>query len=116
MIQLADAEQAVYSSTVSWVGTTISIGIVAMILLIFFMVIKMSTDDSEKHSEIRKYIEALFGGQSSNAKEEENEETKRQAAERLAKEIGPFEDACPACQTPVTHQNIDCPSCGLRLI
>lgn len=116
MITLAEAEQAVYSSTVSWVGTTITIVVAAIILLIFFMVIKMSTDDSEKHSEVRKYMEALFGGLSSNSKDEGNEEAKRQAAERLAKEMGPFEDTCPACQTAVTHQHIDCPSCGLRLL
>ena len=106
-----------YSDTVNWIGTTLSIAVVVIILIIFFIIIKATTDDSDKHSEIKKYVEALFGGSpQASDKQKEEEETRAREAERVAKELGPFEDTCPACHTLVTDRHIDCPSCGLRLM
>ncbi|WP_152396407.1 hypothetical protein [Paenibacillus guangzhouensis] len=112
------SEQApLYSDTVNWIGTTLSIAIVVIILIIFFLIIKSTTDDSDKHSEIKKYVEALFGGGSqASEKQKEEDEARALEAARKAKELGPFEDTCPACHVAVTDKHIDCPSCGLRLM
>lgn len=108
-------QETVVSSTVNWVGTTISIGIVVIILAALFFILKLSGDDTGKHHEIKQYFNALFGGGVSPKENEEAEAKRKAEAARLAANADPFEEVCPACGEVVTHQDIDCPSCGLRL-
>lgn len=104
-----------YSNTVNWLGTTITLSVALLILLLFAYMIYISTTDSNKHSEFKQYLDALLGGTPSK-QDKLDEITKRTAAERLSRQLEPFEEACPACGGNITHKHIDCPSCGLRLL
>ncbi|SDW67816.1 hypothetical protein [Paenibacillus sp. CF384] len=79
--------------------------------------IRLSTDDSDKHPEIKQFVTALFGGAASPVQADPAASGQQEsAAARDALSEEPFTEPCPACGDPVTHQHVECPSCGLRLI
>ncbi|AZN39435.1 hypothetical protein [Paenibacillus albus] len=89
----------------------------ALVAAMIFM-IRISGDDSGKHAEVKQFVEALFGGSASQAASKETAE-ERQAENAIALQTAakqPFKEPCPACGDAVTHQDVDCPSCGLRLL
>lgn len=82
-----------------------------------FAIIRITTSDSDKHQQIRDFVETLFGTPAhlrpgSGAAEE----TAAGKEERLAPSGGPaYSEPCPGCGDTVTQLHADCPSCGLRL-
>lgn len=105
-------EEPLYGSAVHWTGTLIAVSVVLAIVIGMIAVVRMTADDSEKHRELKKYFEALFGGTA--PPDEPRKPSDRPAAAAAAAE--PFEEDCPACGADVTHLNAHCPSCGLRLL
>ncbi|MFC4775965.1 hypothetical protein ACFO9Q_04120 [Paenibacillus sp. GCM10023252] len=104
---------------ISWlnVGATIFVLLMTALLLgSMYMFIRISTDDSGKHSQLREMVETLFGtpahlrpgSAESAAAEGSTEGLKRASGE-------PFREPCPACSEIVTEEHAECPSCGLRL-
>ncbi|TYP70692.1 hypothetical protein [Paenibacillus methanolicus] len=83
-----------------------------------FAIIRITTSDSDKHREIRDFVETLFGTPAhlrpgSGAAEETaagKEERPAPAANGHA-----YSEPCPGCGETVTQAHADCPSCGLRL-
>ncbi|MBU5441039.1 zinc ribbon domain-containing protein [Paenibacillus sp. MSJ-34] len=104
-------EEPLYGSAVHWIGTFIAVSVVLAIVIGMIAVVRMTADDSEKHRELKKYFEALFGGAVSPYDPEKPSD--RTAAEPASAE--PFEEDCPACGAAATHRDEHCPSCGLRL-
>lgn len=101
-------------STMDIVGYSIVGVIAAAILITMFLLIKATTDQSDKHSYMKEIVEALFGTPA-HLRQGQPEEKKTDAAS-AAHPTEAFEEECPACQAKVTHQDADCPACGLRLL
>ncbi|WP_219835218.1 zinc ribbon domain-containing protein [Paenibacillus sp. R14(2021)] len=95
------------------IATSIVLILAGGLVAIMIYVIKLSSDDSGKQSELKQFVEALFGG--SSARQEQSAE-QESAAARLPDDANPFQEPCPACGEIVTHRDVDCPSCGLRLV
>jgi hypothetical protein len=105
---------------ISWMdvaGTTIVLVFAGSIVGAMGWVIRISTDDSGRHAELKAFMETLFetpahlrpgSGTDSN--------TPAQAGNHTNPHTQPFEDTCPACSEPVTQNDTFCPSCGLRLM
>jgi hypothetical protein len=106
---------------ISWMdvaGTTIVLVFAGGIVGAMGWVVRISTDDSGRHAELKAFMETLFetpahlrpgSGADSNSSPA--------PADNLAKpQSQPFQDTCPACSVPVTQDNTFCPSCDLRLM
>ncbi|SFT20083.1 hypothetical protein [Paenibacillus sp. BC26] len=99
------------------VATGIVLLIAGGLVAAMVFMIRLSTDDSGKHPEIKQFVEALFGGTASPVQADPaNSGQQESAAARAASSDEPFSEPCPACGDPVTHLHQECPSCGLRLI
>lgn len=82
-------------------------------------IIRLTTDDSDKHSQLKAFVEALFSTPSHlhQGDSDANEKASSEKAKRLHTiSKTPFSEPCPACQETVTHEHAECPSCGLRLL
>ncbi|QHW31587.1 hypothetical protein GZH47_12545 [Paenibacillus rhizovicinus] len=96
------------------IATIIVLVIAGTLVAVMVYILKLSADDSGKASELRQFVEALFGG--SARQEAAAEEDSAAARQRLAAHKESFSEPCPACGETVTHQDADCPGCGLRLV
>jgi hypothetical protein len=105
-------------SAVSWWGYGITFLVLFLLLGGMYALVRFMSDDSGKYEELKAMMDPLFhtpsflrpgtdSGDGSAARTET-------AASKRADES--FEDECPACRQRVTHENADCPSCGLRLL
>jgi len=87
--------------------------------MIFVIKLTTDTDDSEKHKQLREFIEALFGTpahlRQGGAAEESGKDSDAVKGRSSTAKADPFQEPCPACDATVTHEDADCPSCGLRL-
>ncbi|SEO41460.1 hypothetical protein [Paenibacillus sp. OV219] len=100
------------------IATAIVLAVAGALVAAMIVMIRISGDDSGKHTDLKQFVEALFGGSASLAASKETPE-ERQAEKAIALQAAakqPFTEPCPACGDPVTHQDVDCPSCGLRLL
>ncbi|MFC5699725.1 hypothetical protein ACFPVX_00405 [Cohnella faecalis] len=102
-------------SAVSVWGYSIAIGSILLLLGGMIAVIRASSDDSGKFSELRQMVEAMFGTPA-HLRPGSDDETESSRQTAAGKSYEPFEDRCPACQITVTHEHQNCPSCGLRLL
>ncbi|MBB3068203.1 hypothetical protein FHS14_001179 [Paenibacillus baekrokdamisoli] len=102
------------------VATSIVLFVAAALIGAMFLMIRLMSDGSDKHSELKAFVETLFGspahlrtGSDGNEPpiegKEANGQTKLTSAE-------PYTELCPACEETVTHEHEQCPSCGLRLL
>lgn len=96
-------------------ATAVVLLIAGGLVAVMVYVLKLSTDDSGKQSELKQFVEALFGG-SAARQASDAEDDDAAAARRLAEHKEPFNEPCPACGERVTGEDIDCPGCGLRLV
>ncbi|MFB9325841.1 hypothetical protein ACFFSY_07860 [Paenibacillus aurantiacus] len=83
-----------------------------------FAIIRITTSDSDKHQEIRDFVETLFGTPAhlrpgGGAAEETAAGKEEHPA--AAPGIAAYSEPCPGCGKTVTQLHADCPSCGLRL-
>ncbi|GGD86764.1 hypothetical protein [Paenibacillus nasutitermitis] len=78
-------------------------------------IIRLMSDDSDKFKEVKAYMETIFGTPAHlRSSEDETAQEKDDGMPALLQK--PFSDLCPACEEPVTHENAQCPACGLRLL
>ncbi len=105
---------------ISWMdvaGTTIVLVFAGGIVGAMGWVIRISTDDSGRHAELKAFMETLFETPAHlRPGSGTDPHTPAQAENPPTSTIQPFEDSCPACSEPVTHQHRHCPSCDLRLL
>src|SRR3569832_2336400 len=77
-----------------------------------FLLIKLSTDESDKYKDLKEMVETLFGTpahlRSSNANTKED--ASKESAVQSAATMEAFAEPCPACGETVTEQHRDCPS------
>ncbi|HUC93789.1 MAG TPA: hypothetical protein VMS09_17535 [Paenibacillus sp.] len=107
-------------NTVDVAATAVVLLIAAGIVGAMIAVIRAVADDSGKHSHLKQFVETLFetpahlrpGGGSVKAEEPERDADGRPAAAAGER----FSEPCPACGETVTHEDANCPSCGLRLL
>ncbi|EXX88903.1 hypothetical protein BG53_01040 [Paenibacillus darwinianus] len=99
-------------------GTVVVLLAAAVIVGAMIAVIRAVSDDSGRHSELKRFMETLFetpdhlrpgGGERAKQCEGEAGGSEGSAGER-------FSEPCPACGETVTHEDASCPSCGLRLL
>ncbi|TJY40777.1 hypothetical protein E5161_16670 [Cohnella pontilimi] len=97
-------------------------GITSVVLLFLlvgmFVLIRAMSDPSGRFQEVKEMMDAMFNTPAflrPNGSEQGAEPTRNEAAAASAMHE-PFEDECPACREKVTHENVECPSCGLRLL
>ncbi|RAP74474.1 hypothetical protein [Paenibacillus montanisoli] len=97
------------------IATSIVLVLAAGLVAAMIFLIRLSTDDSGRHPEIKQFVEALFGGTSSPLQSPAQAQSESAAA--LSTEPSEdFDETCPACGDPVMHRHRECPSCGLRLM
>lgn len=96
------------------IATLVVLAVAGALVAAMVYMIRLSADDSGKSSELRRFVEALFGG--SSVRQETVSAGDEAAAARLAEHKEPFSEPCPACGETVTHRDADCPACGLRLV
>ncbi len=105
---------------ISWMdvaGTTIVLVFAGSIVGAMGWVIRISTDDSGRHAELKAFMETLFETPAHLRSSTENDPNAPAHAGNIAPSpIQPFEDTCPACSEPITHLHPHCPSCDLRLM
>jgi hypothetical protein len=100
----------------SGVATGIVLLLAAGLLGAMFFLIRLTTDDSDKHRELKAFVNALFGGMPSGQADGQHSEGRAASRERRdVPEEERFSEPCPACGETVTHEHDECPSCGLRL-
>ncbi|MFC4098638.1 hypothetical protein [Paenibacillus xanthanilyticus] len=84
-----------------------------------FAIIRITTSDSEKHREIRDFVETLFGTPAhlrpGGGAPEETAAGKEERASSAAPNGPAYSEPCPGCGDTVTQAHADCPGCGLRL-
>ncbi|QYR21322.1 hypothetical protein KZ483_27225 [Paenibacillus sp. sptzw28] len=101
-------------SVMSGIATGIVLLFATTLIGAMVFIIRLTTQDSGKHKELREFVEALFGTPShlrpSDAGADEHK------SERPVRADEPFSEPCPACGETVTHEHAECPSCGLRLL
>ncbi|UVI30851.1 zinc ribbon domain-containing protein [Paenibacillus spongiae] len=106
-------------AAINWgssLATVLVLLLVGALVGAMIFVIKLTTDDSDKHKQIKEFVETLFGTpahlRQGGGSEESGKDLDTVKARSSAE---PFHEPCPACDTTVTHDDIHCPSCGLRL-
>jgi hypothetical protein len=100
-----------FSHVAMW-GYGAAIGFAVLILVGLFVVVRTVSGDPDAHSDLRQMVEALGGG--AGGGQEAASSGRKSSDGHLQEE--PFEDTCPACSEPVTHEHGNCPACGLRLL
>ncbi|EFM10361.1 hypothetical protein PaecuDRAFT_2797 [Paenibacillus curdlanolyticus YK9] len=107
--------------SINWysAGATAFVLFLAFALLgAMFLIVKLSTDDSDKFKDLKEMVETIFGTpahlRSGNANAQED--ASKDSAAQSAAALEAFSEPCPACGETVTEQHRDCPSCGLRLL
>ncbi|MFC0393757.1 hypothetical protein [Paenibacillus mendelii] len=110
-----------WPAAIDWMSSLASVLVLLLVgslvgAMIFIIKLTTDTDDSDKHKQLREFVEALFGTpahlrQGSSGNEDADVDKGRSSAAKA----DPFNEPCPACNTTVTHEDLDCPSCGLRL-
>jgi rubrerythrin len=95
------------------IATILVLAVAGALVAAMIYILKLSSDDSGKTSELKQFVEALFGG---SRQEAAGEDDSAAALKRLAEHKDAFSEPCPACGETVTHQDADCPACGLRLV
>jgi hypothetical protein len=106
-------------SAVAWWGYGITSAVLLLVLGGMFVVIRAMSDQSGRYQEVKEMMEALFHTPAflrPGSSEEGSEKSRNEAAAASGTVQEPFEDECPACREKVTHENVECPSCGLRLL
>lgn len=98
------------------IATAIVLAIAGVLVAAMIYIVKLSVDDSGKTSELRRFAEALFGGNAAGQEAAAEAEEPADARERLAASRESFSEPCPACGETVTQRDADCPGCGLRLV
>jgi len=111
---------------ISWMdaaGTGIVLLIAGSIVGAMVWMIRISTDDSGKHAELKAFMETLFEtpahlrpGSPAAPRTGEPDALDDAQSASVIRAAQPFEDQCPACSEPVTHEHAFCPSCELRLL
>ncbi|CAH1217800.1 hypothetical protein PAECIP111893_04310 [Paenibacillus plantiphilus] len=102
-------------------------GLASVIVLLFAValvgamiyIIRLTTDDSDKHSQLKAFVEALFNSPNhlhQQGSDDNEKDASAQAKQLHALSKTPFSEPCPACLETVTHEHAECPSCGLRLL
>ncbi|REE78804.1 hypothetical protein A8990_12481 [Paenibacillus taihuensis] len=101
------------------IATTIVFVVVLGLVAAMIFMVRITGDDSGKHSELKQFAEALLGGGSSSQAASKETPDEQQVVNSIALQAAakqPFSEPCPACGEAITHQDVDCPSCGLRLL
>ncbi|MBW7476007.1 hypothetical protein K0T92_14770 [Paenibacillus oenotherae] len=105
-------------SLMSGLATAFVLLLAVSLLGAMIYIIRLTTDDSDKHSDLKMFIETLFTTpehlRQGNADTDSGKHDSQHERPPSAKT--PFSEPCPACQETVTHENTECPSCGLRLL
>lgn len=104
---------------VAWWGYGIAITVLVVLLGGMYALVKVMSDDSGKYEEIRAMMDPLFHTPSflrPGAEPDNGSSSRDEAAAGRMAVLEPFEDTCPGCREPVTHEHAECPSCGLRLM
>ncbi|MBB3112674.1 hypothetical protein FHS18_004775 [Paenibacillus phyllosphaerae] len=102
-------------SWMSGLATGIALLIGCGIVAAMFMIIRLSTSDSDKHKELREFVETLFGTPAHLRPDAAKTAESETAAASVSASREAFTEPCPACAHHVTERDVDCPSCGLRL-
>jgi hypothetical protein len=97
------------------IGYSVVAIVIGGILGAMVMVIKMTTDDTGKQGYLKEMVEALFGTPA-HLRPPSPEEKKEAIAPHSGNPFEAFTEACPACDTAVTHMDKICPSCDLKLL
>lgn len=101
---------------ISWMNG-IATGVVLLIglgiALAMFFLIRIATSDSDRHKELREFVETLFGTPAHLRPENGSDAPGQTAAAKEHTEA--FTEPCPGCSELVTEIHTACPSCGLRL-
>jgi predicted metal-dependent enzyme (double-stranded beta helix superfamily) len=104
-------------STVAWWGYGITLAVLLLLLVGMFVMIKAMTDESGQYEEVKQMIEALFHTPSFLRPGVDSPESGTSRQQTVAAAVDEtFVERCPGCQETVTHENPECPSCGLRLL
>ncbi|MGM0882230.1 MAG: hypothetical protein ACQEXQ_14470 [Bacillota bacterium] len=103
------------------VGATIIVLTIAALLLGgMFMFVRIASDDSDRHKELKEMVETLFGTPAhlrQHAEPHSNKDPAESTGPAVsAAAAAPFSEPCPACSETITERDIECPSCGLRLL
>ncbi|WP_214626171.1 zinc ribbon domain-containing protein [Paenibacillus agaridevorans] len=100
-------------------ATTFVLLIAGALILAMFYIVRVASGESEGSKTIRDMVETLFGtpahlrGGDDSASGEGSSGGSRLAG---ASTQLPFREPCPACGEEVTEENVNCPSCELRLL
>lgn len=101
-----------------------SVGATSLVLLLtfgllgaMFLIIKLSSDESDKYKYLKDMVETLFETPAHlrSGSAPKNDADNKEAAAQSAAALEPFVETCPACGDTVTEAHQECPSCGLRL-
>ncbi|WP_308637745.1 hypothetical protein [Paenibacillus silvisoli] len=103
------------------IATSIVLLLAGSLVAAMIYIMRLSTDDSGKHPEIKQFVDSLFGGTASPVQsqpEAQQAQAEKESAAALASDdaSGDFDDECPACSEPITKRHRECPSCGLRFL
>ncbi|OUS67730.1 hypothetical protein B1748_35755 [Paenibacillus sp. MY03] len=100
-------------------ATTFVLLIAGTLILAMFYIVRVASGESEGSKTIRDMVETLFGtpahlrGGDDSASGEGSSGGSRLAG---ASTQLPFREPCPACGEEVTENDVNCPSCELRLL
>ncbi|SFI73543.1 hypothetical protein SAMN02799624_01940 [Paenibacillus sp. UNC496MF] len=97
------------------IATLIVLAVAGALVAAMILVVRLAADDSGRASELRQFVEALFGGAAGRQDAAKDEEAEA-AARQLAAQREPFSEPCPACGAVTTHRDAECSGCGLRLL
>jgi len=103
-------------------GTAIVLLVAGGIVGAMVWMIRISTDDSGKHAELQAFMQTLFEtpahlrpGSPADSGSGDPSAAHSAESDLAIRHSHPFEEHCPACSEPVTHEHASCPSCELRL-
>jgi DNA-directed RNA polymerase subunit RPC12/RpoP len=96
------------------IGTSIVIIVCLAILLAMYLIIRMMQSDSAQSGFWKDLMDILGSMQRQSGGNDTEAENGKSIAVTADQEK--FEEECPACSAKVTQKDVECPSCGLRLL
>ncbi|MBB6674476.1 hypothetical protein [Cohnella nanjingensis] len=119
-------------SWVNVIGYGLSIALLAALLGCMFLMVRVLSGDAGKYPELKEMVEALFGtpahlrpgpgaapdvSAAGDGPMQDRPHGDPPVRSDGDEEMTPavYDETCPACQSPVTHRHVFCPSCDLRL-